>query len=74
MVFDLVYVPLRTGVFLVLVAVGFGLDFNLGGLPPATLVVLFFIPFVWGLGLISAAGTLTSPRRVGRRRLRRLRS
>ena len=23
------------------------------------LVVLFFIPFVWGLGLISAAGTLT---------------
>jgi ABC-2 type transport system permease protein len=58
-VYDLVYVPLRTGIFLVLVAVGFGLDFNLAGLPPATLVVLFFVPFVWGLGLISAAGTLT---------------
>jgi ABC-2 type transport system permease protein len=58
-VYDLIYVPLRTGIFLVLVAVGFGLDFNLAGLPPATLVVLFFVPFVWGLGLISAAGTLT---------------
>jgi ABC-2 type transport system permease protein len=58
-VYDLIYVPLRTGIFLILVAVGFGLDFNLAGLLPATLVVLFFIPFVWGLGLISAAGTLT---------------
>lgn len=58
-VYDLIYVPIRTGIFLVLVAVGFGLDFNLAGLLPATLVVLFFIPFVWGLGLISAAGTLT---------------
>ena len=58
-VYDLIYVPLRTGIFLVLVAVGFGLDFNLDGLLPAVLVVLFFIPFVWGLGLISAAGTLT---------------
>ena len=58
-VYDLIYVPLRTAIFLVLVAVGFGLDFNLGGILPAMLVVLFFIPFVWGLGLISAAGTLT---------------
>jgi ABC-2 type transport system permease protein len=58
-VYDLLYVPLRTGIFLVLVAVGFGLDFNPSGLLPATLVVLLFVPFVWGLGLISAAGTLT---------------
>ena len=58
-VYDLLYVPIRTGVFLALVAVGFGLDFNLGGLVPATLVVLAFIPFVWGIGLVSAAGTLT---------------
>lgn len=58
-VYDLLYVPLRTGLFLALVAVGFGLDFNLAGLLPATLVILAFIPFVWGLGLISAAGTLT---------------
>jgi ABC-type polysaccharide/polyol phosphate export permease len=58
-VYDLIYVPLRTAIFLALVAIGFDLDFNLGGLLPATLVILFFIPFVWGLGLISAAGTLT---------------
>ena len=58
-VYDLIYVPLRTAIFLALVAIGFDLDFNLAGPPPAMLVVIFFIPFVWGLGLISAAGTLT---------------
>ena len=49
-VYDLIYVPLRTGIFLALVAIGFDLDFNLAGLPPAMLVVLFFIPFVSGPG------------------------
>ena len=57
--YDLIYVPIRTGLFLVLIAVGFGLDFNLGGVPPAALVILFFVPFVWGLGLVTAAATLT---------------
>jgi ABC-2 type transport system permease protein len=57
--YDLIYVPIRTGVFLVLIAVGFGLDFNLAGVPPAALVILFFVPFVWGLGLVTAAATLT---------------
>jgi ABC-type polysaccharide/polyol phosphate export permease len=57
--YDLIYVPLRTGLFLVLIAVGFGLDFNLAGVAPAALVILFFVPFVWGLGLVTAAATLT---------------
>jgi ABC-2 type transport system permease protein len=57
--YDLIYVPIRTGLFLVLIAVGFGLDFNLAGVPPAALVILFFVPFVWGLGLVTAAATLT---------------
>jgi ABC-2 type transport system permease protein len=57
--YDLIYVPVRTGLFLVLIAVGFGLDFNLAGVPPAALVILFFVPFVWGLGLVTAAATLT---------------
>ena len=57
--YDLIYVPLRTGLFLLLIAVGFGLDFNLAGVPPAALVILFFVPFVWGLGLVTAAATLT---------------
>jgi ABC-2 type transport system permease protein len=58
-VYDLIYVPIRTGLFLVLIAVGFDLDFNLAGVPPAALVILLFVPFVWGLGLVSAAATLT---------------
>ncbi|HSK15146.1 MAG TPA: ABC transporter permease [Gaiellaceae bacterium] len=58
-VYDLVYVPIRTAIFLVVIAVGFDLDFNTNGLLPALLVILAFVPFVWGLGLVSAAGTLT---------------
>ncbi|HEU4450262.1 MAG TPA: ABC transporter permease [Gaiellaceae bacterium] len=58
-VYDLIYVPIRTALFLVAIAVGFGLEFNTGGLVPALLVLVAFVPFVWGLGLISAAGTLT---------------
>jgi ABC-2 type transport system permease protein len=57
--YDLIYVPIRTGLFLLLIAVGFSLDFNLAGVPPAALVILFFVPFVWGLGLVTAAATLT---------------
>ena len=58
-VYDLVYVPLRTAIFLVAVAIGFGLEFNADGLVPALLVLVAFVPLVWGLGLISAAGTIT---------------
>lgn len=58
-VYDLVYVPLRTAIFLVAIAVGFDLNFNADGLVPALLVLLAFVPFVWGLGLLSAAGTVT---------------
>jgi ABC-2 type transport system permease protein len=58
-VYDLVYIPFRTAVFLVLIAVGFGLDFDPSGLLPAAVIVMAFIPFVWGLGVMSAAAILT---------------
>jgi ABC-2 type transport system permease protein len=58
-VFDLIYVPLRTALFLVAIAVVFGLHFDVSGIPPAAAVLLAFIPFVWGLGVASAAMTLT---------------
>jgi ABC-2 type transport system permease protein len=58
-VYDLIYVPLRTAIYLVAIALGFGLHFNLDGLVPALIVLVAFVPFVWGLGLISAAGTIT---------------
>jgi ABC-2 type transport system permease protein len=58
-IYDLVYIPLRTIVFLIVVAVTFDVDLQASGIVPATVVVLFFVPFVWGLGLISAGGVLT---------------
>jgi ABC-2 type transport system permease protein len=58
-VYDLVYIPFRTAAFLVLIAVGFGLQFDLSGLLPAVGIVIAFVPFVWGLGVVSAAAMLT---------------
>jgi hypothetical protein len=57
--FDVIYNPLQTALFLVAVALGFGLGMEPAGILPATAVLLVFIPFVWGLGVLSAAATLT---------------
>ncbi len=65
LVYELIYVPVRTVLFLLIVAAGFGLDFDLGGMLPAMVVLLFVIPFVWGLGVASAAAVLTFRRGEG---------
>ena len=57
--FDLIYVPLQTALFLAVFAFGFGLHLEPTGIFPAAAVLLVFIPFVWGLGVLSAAATLT---------------
>jgi ABC-2 type transport system permease protein len=57
--FDLLYVPIRAAIFLLIIALGFGLHFDAGGVLPALSVLLAFIPFVWGLGLLSAAAMIT---------------
>jgi len=64
-VYDLIYVPLRTAVFLVVIALVFGLDFYASGLLPALVVLVVFIPFVWGLGVASAGATMTFRRGSG---------
>ncbi len=63
--FDIVYIPVRTAVFLGAVAAVFGLHFAGGGIVPAAIVLLVFAPVVWGLGLISAAAVLTFRRGEG---------
>jgi len=63
--FDLVYTPLRTVVFLLAISFTFGLHFDLGGLPKAAAILLLFVPFIWGLGVASAAGVLTFRRGSG---------
>ena len=64
-VYQLIYVPIRTALFLTLIAVGFGLEFKIDGIPVAAAILFAFIPFVWGLGLVSAAATLTFRRGAG---------
>ena len=63
--YDILYVPVRTAVFLGLTALLFDADYHLAGVAPAAAVLLAFIPFVWGLGVISAAATLTFRRGAG---------
>lgn len=57
--YDLVYVPLRTGLFLTIVSLLYGMRLNLSGIPPAAAILVVFIPFVWGLGVLGAANILT---------------
>jgi len=63
--YDLLYIPLRTGIFLLIVAFAFGLDLDIGGALPAALALLLFIPFVWGIGVATAASMLTFRRGTG---------
>jgi ABC-2 type transport system permease protein len=63
--YDLVYVPIRTALFFVIIAFAFGLNFEPSGIGPAAISLLLFIPFVWGLGVLSAALTLTFRRGSG---------
>ena len=57
--YDLVYVPVRTGLFIVFIVAAFGIKLNAAGIVPAMLLLLLFIPFVWGLGVLSAASAIT---------------
>jgi ABC-2 type transport system permease protein len=57
--YDLIYMPVRTAAFFVLIVVGMDVRFDTGGILPAVVVLLLFIPFVWGLGIILSASTIT---------------
>ena len=63
--YDLLYVPLRTALFLGILAVALDVSFILSGVPAALVLLLVFIPFVWGLGMIGAAAVLTFKRGGG---------
>lgn len=63
--FNFLYLPVRTVLFLVVLAVGFGLHFEPGGILPALAILVVYIPFVWGLGVAGAAYALTFRRGAG---------
>ena len=58
-VFDVIYIPVRTFLFLALTALIFDVQYSFASIGPATAIMLAFIPFIWGLGVISAAGVIT---------------
>lgn len=64
-VYDLLYVPIRTSIFLGIVMGAFGVRFDLGALGPALAILLVFIPMVWGLGMLGAGAVLTFRRGSG---------
>ena len=63
--YDLLYVPVRTTLFLVIMSTVFGVDFHLSGLVPTAAVLTAFLPCMWGLGLMGAAGVITVRRGTG---------
>jgi ABC-2 type transport system permease protein len=64
-VYDLIYVPIRTVIFLIIVSIWFDVSFVTGGYVPALIILAAFIPFVWGLGSIASASVLTFRRGSG---------
>jgi ABC-2 type transport system permease protein len=58
-------IPLRLGLFITVLALIFGLDFSVSGVLPAAVIVLAFLPFLWGLGLLAGGAILTFRRGVG---------
>jgi ABC-2 type transport system permease protein len=63
--YDLVYIPIRIALFLAFASAVFDVHLVLSGLGPAAGVLMFFIPFVWGLGALGAAGVMTFRRGAG---------
>jgi ABC-2 type transport system permease protein len=63
--FDLLFIPIRTGALLLVVSLTLGLDFEPSGILPAFVLLVAFVPFVWGLGLVTAAAILTFRRGIG---------
>ena len=57
--FDLFFIPIRMAVLLLVVAVAFGLGFAPSGVVPSLVLLMSFVPFVWGLGLVAAAVIVT---------------
>jgi ABC-type polysaccharide/polyol phosphate export permease len=63
--YDILYVPVRTVIFLGLTTLVFGAHYETTGVIPALVVLIAFIPCVWGLGVVSASATLTFRRGSG---------
>jgi ABC-2 type transport system permease protein len=57
--YTLILVPIRAAILLTAIGLLFGLELHASGALPALALLLFFLPFTWGLGLISAGLVVT---------------
>jgi ABC-2 type transport system permease protein len=57
--YDVLYVPFRTVVFLLVVWLAFGVHFHWAGLFLVAAIFAVFAPFLWGIGVLSAGLVLT---------------
>jgi ABC-2 type transport system permease protein len=63
--YDMAYVPVRTTLFFAMTTVLFGTHFYWSGLLPTFAILAGLIPFVWGLGILAAAYTVTFKQGTG---------
>lgn len=63
--FDLLFIPVRMGLLLAAVALTLGLGYEPSGILPSLVLLAVFVPFVWGLGLVTAAAIVTFRRGEG---------
>jgi ABC-2 type transport system permease protein len=63
--FDLAFIPIRMGLLLLAVTLTLGLGFEPSGVLPSLVLLATFVPFVWGLGLMTAAAIVTFRRGTG---------
>jgi ABC-2 type transport system permease protein len=63
--FDLLFIPVRMGLLLTAVAITLGLGYEPSGMLPSLVLLAVFVPFVWGLGLVTAAAIVTFRRGEG---------
>ena len=63
--FDLFFIPIRMAVLLVVAWLTLGLAFDASGVMPSLVLLSAFVPFVWGLGLVTAAAIVTFRRGMG---------
>lgn len=57
--YTLIFVPIRAAVLLTAIAIGFGLELEVSGILPGFVLLVAFLPFTWGLGLVAAAAVVT---------------
>jgi ABC-2 type transport system permease protein len=63
--FEMLEVPIRLGLFVAALSLVLGLQLDASGVLPALVILIAYLPFVWGLGLVSGAIVVAFRRGAG---------